>query len=175
MKFFATLLLATAAIAAPTSPNSNIIRETSSCMSKSMKASSWVAKDFTFKYVVTESDGAKSYDSKAAFTLKNDALSYTAKCTGKSHSKNFFDGKLTYECNSGDDTSDKATFSYDYKSGKLVVGQVWSCPKEGARFTANGDTAISLTCKETDSSNKKTVECTPKTITVPIKSISAVA
>lgn len=172
MKFFATILLASAAMAAPTS---NLFRKASACMTSSQHVGDFVAEDFTFSYTVTDADGKKTYNAKAAFSLKNTALSYEAKCTGRSHSSTFFDGGLVYECNSGDDTADEATFSYNHSSGKLAITQTWHCLADGARFTAEGDATSGLTCTEVTDGNKKTVECTPKNIDVPITSISAVA
>lgn len=171
MKLFTTLLLATAATAAPTL-NSNFPRA-SSCMNKSIKVAGFVVKDFRFKSIVAETANGKSYDSKVTFTLENEALDSTATCKGKSHSKNFFDGRLTYECNSSDGMVDKSLFTYNRKSGKITIAQSWDCPQDGATFSAGGDATFNLACEETDVLYKKITKCTPKTISVPVTLLSA--
>ncbi|KAK7408536.1 hypothetical protein QQX98_009297 [Neonectria punicea] len=182
---FTTLLLATSAIAAPTF---SIIPRAGeqSCMAKGSKVNSWNVHDFTFEASHTFTSPEKSvYSSKASFELENKALSYKAKCSARSQSKDFFTGDVTYNCK-GSVEGDSASFRFDHNSGVLAIEQSWSCAKEGGRYEAKGNTTLHLTCKDSAYKNPNykagksglyshhLISCEPVTIKAPVTEMSAV-
>ena len=182
--FLSSLLLAGAAVSAPTPLTPRQAEE--SCVKRSQDMNLWDVKQFDFhaSYIFSTPAHQNSWG-YVNFTLANPAVPYKPVCSAESNWLNdfYYGGEQIYECDSGDDAT-TATWSFSRPSGELRINQTWNCVDEGGRFEAQGGVKLNLTCEETKWENPdwsqgsiystRNIDCNFVDAEAPVEEMSAV-
>ncbi|KAH7324951.1 hypothetical protein B0I35DRAFT_476152 [Stachybotrys elegans] len=178
--FFATsVLLAGAALAAPTVSND-------SCVAKSSRITDWTIEDFDFhaSYIFTTPSHQNSWG-YVNFTLKNEVVDYVAQCSAASNwLSDFYYGQVIYSCEVPE-RAGQTTFTFNRPTGEVQVNQTWSCPDQGVYYMAEGGADLDLDCTEETWENPdwevgqiystRFIACEPVTVSAPIETIRGIA
>lgn len=182
-----TILLASSALALPASQIPRMtLAEQQTCTQTSSRVTEWTVQNFDYHASYTFSTPAHQIASGFVnFTLANKGVAYSPVCSAMSTQlEDFFYGTMIYDCEIPNNSSDKATFTFNRPTGEVQINQTWSCGEEGSTFFAEGGTKLDLECKEKEWENpnwqpgqtysNRVVDCTPVTVKAPIETISAI-
>ncbi|KAI9901132.1 hypothetical protein N3K66_002949 [Trichothecium roseum] len=179
-----TILLAGTALSAPT-PRA---AAADSCVKRSQDMDLWSVDKFDFHASYTFSTPAHQNSwGYVNFTLGNPAVPASRPvCAAESNWLNdfFYGGGQVYACDTGDDGTTSATWSFSRPSGELRVNQTWECVDEGGRFEARGGVVLNLTCEEKEWTNPdwhqgsiystRNIDCNVVDAQAPVEEMSTV-